>query len=85
MKAFPWARAMEIGLGHLKLAPRDFWRMTLPELAAAAKGAGFSATTPPMTRREFIALTGKFPDERAASSVSSRDLFPGPIGSSDSQ
>jgi uncharacterized phage protein (TIGR02216 family) len=37
MKSFPWARAMEIGFGHLKLAPEQFWRMTLPELAAAAR------------------------------------------------
>lgn len=37
MTSFPWARVMEFGFGHLKLAPDRFWRMTLPELAAAAR------------------------------------------------
>lgn len=29
---------MEYGLGHLRLAPRDFWAMTLTEWAAAWAG-----------------------------------------------
>jgi uncharacterized phage protein (TIGR02216 family) len=32
---FPWGTLMRIGLGHLRLAPECFWRMTLKELAAA--------------------------------------------------
>lgn len=28
---------MTLGLGTLRLAPETFWRMTLPELAAAAR------------------------------------------------
>ncbi len=81
MKSFPWACAMELGLGHLRLAPGEFWRMTLPELAAAARGMGFGAErADSMTRKEFAALTGTFPDERTAHSASSRDLIPGPIG-----
>jgi uncharacterized phage protein (TIGR02216 family) len=34
--SFPWGRLMRTGLGELRLAPRDFWSMTLKELAAAA-------------------------------------------------
>lgn len=34
---FPWDEAMTIGLGRLRLTPETFWRMTLPELAAAAR------------------------------------------------
>tara|TARA_R110000824_G_scaffold366730_2_gene555675 strand:- start:211494 stop:211679 length:186 start_codon:yes stop_codon:yes gene_type:complete len=61
MNTFPWARAMEIGLGQLRLAPRDFWAMTLPELCAAAGGApGVHATGP--TRKDFEVLSENFPD-----------------------
>jgi uncharacterized phage protein (TIGR02216 family) len=62
MKAFPWDRAMEIGFGHLRLAPDQFWRLTLPELAAAARGMGVGATPPPMTRDELTRLGERFPD-----------------------
>lgn len=34
---FPWDEAMTLGLGRLRLTPEIFWRMTLPELAAAAR------------------------------------------------
>ena len=63
MKKFPWARAMEIGLGALRLAPRDFWAMTLPELSAAARGAGLGASDAPMTRGRLAALAVEFPDK----------------------
>lgn len=64
---FPWARAMEIGLGHLRLAPDAFWRMTLPELAAAARALGFGISRTGMTRSEFRALMETFPDEENGS------------------
>jgi uncharacterized phage protein (TIGR02216 family) len=32
---FPWARIMQLGLGTLRLAPEQFWRATLREIAAA--------------------------------------------------
>ena len=32
---FPWRRMMELGLGQLRLAPRDFWQSTPREIAAA--------------------------------------------------
>lgn len=62
MREFPWARAMEIGLGHLRLAPDQFWRMTLPELAAAARGLGRGREAAP-GRADFEALAKRFPDE----------------------
>ncbi|MGB5949469.1 MAG: rcc01693 family protein [Parvibaculum sp.] len=63
MKKFPWEQAMEIGLGRLRLAPQDFWRMTLAELAAAARGAGLAQVQVSAIRRaELEALTRRFPD-----------------------
>lgn len=35
MKPFPWADAMQFGLGVLKLPPEAFWKMSPRELAAA--------------------------------------------------
>lgn len=65
MKRFPWAQAMEIGLGHLGLGPRDFWRLTLPELAAAARGAGLAGDEAgAMTRAKLDLLAERFPDRR---------------------
>jgi uncharacterized phage protein (TIGR02216 family) len=29
---------MKIGLGHLRMRPDDFWKMTLPEFFAACDG-----------------------------------------------
>lgn len=55
---FPWAAVMRFGLGHLRLAPRDFWAMTLPELRAAI---GPTAATP--DRAALADLMRTFPDE----------------------
>ncbi|HMM15370.1 MAG TPA: phage tail assembly chaperone [Parvibaculum sp.] len=63
MKKFPWEQAMEIGLGRLRLAPQDFWRMTLAELAAAARGVGLAhARVSAIRRTDLEALTRRFPD-----------------------
>ncbi|WP_203566073.1 rcc01693 family protein [Aurantimonas aggregata] len=59
--AFPWDAAMAAGLGHLRLAPRDFWAMTPRELAAALGPVGVSARQPPL-RDELAALIAQFPD-----------------------
>lgn len=63
MKKFPWARAMQIGMGVLRLAPREFWSMTLPELSAAAMGAGLAQAPDTMTRQTLDALRAAFPDQ----------------------
>ncbi|MGV8996398.1 MAG: phage tail assembly chaperone [Parvibaculaceae bacterium] len=62
MTRFPWDRAMELGFGQLRLAPDQFWRMTLRELSAAAKGAGLGAGGEAMTQASLLSLTEQFPD-----------------------
>ena len=58
--AFPWAEAMHVGLGVLRLSPAAFWAMTPREFAAAVgAGAGSHA---PMPRAAFAALMQQFPD-----------------------
>tara|TARA_R110002074_G_scaffold393784_1_gene580647 strand:+ start:292 stop:480 length:189 start_codon:yes stop_codon:yes gene_type:complete len=59
---FPWARAMELGLGHLRLAPVTFWAMTLPELAAALGGAVLNEIRAAPSRQTLETLHKQFPD-----------------------
>jgi len=55
---------MAIGLGLLRLPPRDFWAMTLPEFAAALRGLkGVNAPEPPLERSTFASLMALFPDD----------------------
>jgi uncharacterized phage protein (TIGR02216 family) len=63
MMRFPWARAMELGLGQLRLAPRDFWAMTLPELSAAAAALN-TKSLETMTRGRLNSLAATFPDSQ---------------------
>lgn len=54
---------MQLGLGLLRLSPQTFWAMTLRELEAAASGAlGPTSLPTPLARRDFTALTKRFPD-----------------------
>lgn len=54
---------MAIGFGLLGLEPRAFWSLTLAELDAAVRGRfGTVRTERPLNRREFAALTQRFPD-----------------------
>ena len=48
---------MQLGFGELRLAPRDFWSMTLKELNAALPHAE------PMSRDDLAALMQRFPDQ----------------------
>jgi uncharacterized phage protein (TIGR02216 family) len=59
--AFPWREFMVFGLGHLRLAPRDFWAMTPRELAAAMDGVA-GVRPGPMARGDLDALVERFPD-----------------------
>ena len=52
---------MAIGLGALRLPPDTFWRMTLPELSAAA--SVFTKADGAMTRQALDALAEQYPDE----------------------
>lgn len=54
---------MAFGLGILRLAPRDFWSMSLLELNAAVAGASGTAWTgEPITKSDLGALMDRFPD-----------------------
>lgn len=59
---FPWDEAMTLGLGRLRLAPEIFWRLTLPELAAAARALDGQDAQAPMARGELEGLMRRFPD-----------------------
>jgi len=56
---FPWASVLRFGLGHLRLPPDAFWRLSLPELTALLGASGPSATA---TRQGLEALMTLFPD-----------------------
>ncbi|PZA12735.1 hypothetical protein DNX69_07535 [Rhodopseudomonas palustris] len=61
MTPFPWAEAMQFGLGVLRLPPDQFWRMTPRELAAAIaglRGGGISS----LGRAAFDELMRCYPD-----------------------
>jgi uncharacterized phage protein (TIGR02216 family) len=60
---------MRIGLGHLRMSPDDFWRMTLPEFFAAcdgymeARGVRKGGRAAPPTRVEVDALFAQLDDQ----------------------
>jgi uncharacterized phage protein (TIGR02216 family) len=62
MKRLNVADLMALGLGRLKLEPRVFWRMTLPELKAAAAG-GLVQAPEVLRRAELEALIRQYPDD----------------------
>ena len=60
MKPFPWLEAIAFGLGVLKLAPEQFWRMTPRELAYAIEAA--SGRGAPLDRATLKQLMKRYPD-----------------------
>lgn len=50
---------MHLGLGVLRLAPKDFWATTPRELAAALD----AERQPPLARAALTELMNRFPDE----------------------
>lgn len=61
---FPWEEAMSLGLGTLRMPPEIFWRMTLPELAAAAR-AMRPDVQKAMGRGELAEMMIRYPDGAA--------------------
>ncbi|MBX9925510.1 MAG: phage tail assembly chaperone [Hyphomicrobiaceae bacterium] len=62
---------MALGLGLLRLDPRAFWSMTIPEFSAAARAiTGPQRSPEPLGRADLAALMTRFPDH------SHRDLSP---------
>ncbi len=63
MMPFPWAEAMRLGLGVLRLSPEAFWKMSPRELAAAAAGlAGPGGPVAVIGRERLKALQQRYPD-----------------------
>ena len=58
----PWAELMMVGLGMLRVAPRDFWAMTLPEIEAASRGLFGAGLVAPLARTDLADLMARFPD-----------------------
>jgi uncharacterized phage protein (TIGR02216 family) len=58
---FPWEAAMALGLGLLRLSPKDFWQMTPRELERALSGLS-PGKSPPPRRADLAALMRAFPD-----------------------
>ena len=57
-EGFPWRRLMELGLGVLRLSPKDFWAATPSEIAAAFP----TSTMPAPARADLDRLMREFPD-----------------------
>ena len=62
MSRFPWAAAMQFGLGVLRLPPAHFWGMTPRELAAAFEAASGGARRAPPPRATLEELMERYPD-----------------------
>lgn len=60
--AFPWDAVMAVGLGLLRLAPAEFWRMTPREFGRAIAPMT-TAPVAPIGRAGLAALMRQFPDE----------------------
>ncbi|HTV69985.1 MAG TPA: rcc01693 family protein [Rhizobiaceae bacterium] len=60
---FPWDEVMRIGLGVLRLSPKNFWAMTPREFAAAAGASGQRGAPP--GRGELTRMMNQFPDRMA--------------------
>ena len=56
---FPWEQMMAMGLGTLRLSPRDFWAATPREIAAAFRRSKGAA----LPRGVLEQLLEQFPDE----------------------
>lgn len=57
LEKFPWEHLMHLGLGVLRLSPKEFWAATPREIAAAFGGA-----IPPLPRASFEDLMKRYPD-----------------------
>jgi uncharacterized phage protein (TIGR02216 family) len=56
-KTFPWGHLMHVGLGVLRLSPKEFWNATPREIAAA-----FDGPASQLRRVDFEDLMKRYPD-----------------------
>ena len=63
MTPFPWADAMRLGFGVLKLSSKEFWGLTPRELAAAFEALSGGRPGAP-DRDRFKQMMERFPDGR---------------------
>jgi uncharacterized phage protein (TIGR02216 family) len=57
-RPFPWRELMRLFLGERRMAPAEFWALTLPEIEAVVGRSGGEATR----RAELARLMEAFPD-----------------------
>lgn len=57
-RPFPWRELMALFLGERRMAPADFWAMSLPEIEAVLGPAASAATR----RGDLARLMESFPD-----------------------
>lgn len=62
MKPFPWAAAMQFGLGVLKLPPKHFWGLTPRELAAAFEAQSGRVRGAAPERERLDEMMQRYPD-----------------------
>ncbi|TYR34371.1 phage tail assembly chaperone [Mesorhizobium microcysteis] len=60
-RQFPWDELIALGLGRLRLSPRDFWATTPRELAHVLRAFGAGQ---PLRRPVLERLMTMFPDTR---------------------
>ena len=61
MAKIDWQGLMGLGIGVLRLGPRDFWALTPRELTAALKALGLGRPAP-TDRATLDSLMRQFPD-----------------------
>ncbi|MEP1206728.1 MAG: phage tail assembly chaperone [Rhizobiaceae bacterium] len=61
-EGFPWQQVMRFGLGQLRLAPKDFWALSLPELNAALR-FHHPAAVSLLSRQDLNQMMHKHPDK----------------------
>ena len=66
-RSIPWRSWFELAFGAMKLAPQDFWRMSLVEWSAAidghARSLGADGSVVPLSQAELQELIEQFPDD----------------------
>ncbi|MCV2868536.1 phage tail assembly chaperone [Defluviimonas sp. WL0002] len=60
MRKFDWPALLKVGVVHLRLKPKEFWRLTPAELVLMLGGPG---SVKPMDRTRLDELISAWPDK----------------------